>query len=478
MLGQIYIAGESYAGQHIPYIARAMLERNKGAKSPWNLRGLLIGNGWISPVDQYEAYLAYAYDRGIVQRGSDMATQLELQFRICRKDLATGGPHVELNQCEKILQDMLQYTATTESDGRQMCYNMYDVRLRDEFPSCGMNWPPDLEFVTPYLRRPDVVEALHVSPNRNTGWTECSGAVGSAFRNPRSPPTITFLPEIIAQVPVVLFSGDQDLLCNHIGTEMLIDRMTWNGGKGFELSPGSKEMAPRRAWTVDGMEAGFWQEARNLTYIRFYNSSHMVPFDYARRTRDMLDRVIGIDVSSIGGEPANSRLDGEKGPPTTVGEHGSGSSNSGNGNGESDEDHAKAVQAAKWAAYRKSGEIVLVLVAVAAAAWGYYVWRERRRASRLGYQGLAGGEGGSPERRGGSQMRRSGGGASAGSALENFRNKRTGRSGRDLEAGDFDESELDDLHVATPTERDDRYSVGGGSDDEDRGMNGRGKENR
>lgn len=52
--------------------------------------------------------------------------------------------------------------------------------------------------------------------------------------------------------------------------------------------------------------------------------------------------------------------------------------------------------------------------------------------------------------------------------LDGFRNK---RSDRDLEAGDFDESELDDLHVATPTEdpERDQYSVGEASDEEDEG---------
>ena len=35
-LDDIYIAGESFAGQHIPYIARAILDRNKTAKKPWN----------------------------------------------------------------------------------------------------------------------------------------------------------------------------------------------------------------------------------------------------------------------------------------------------------------------------------------------------------------------------------------------------------------------------------------------------------
>jgi len=87
--------------------------------------------------------------------------------------------------------------------------------------------------------------------------------------------------------------------------------MQWNGGKGFELSPGT--WAPRREWVFEGESAGFWQEARNLTYVLFNNSSHMVPFDYARRTRDMLDRFMGVDIGSIGGVPTDSRIDGEKG---------------------------------------------------------------------------------------------------------------------------------------------------------------------
>jgi len=53
-----------------------------------------------------------------------------------------------------------------------------------------------------------------------------------------------------------------------------------------------------------------------------------------------------------------------------------------------------------------------------------------------------------------------------GMGLESFRNK---RSNRDVEAADFDESELDELHVTSPTEGidRDRYSVGSASDDDD-----------
>ncbi|KAK6583893.1 hypothetical protein PZA11_003623 [Diplocarpon coronariae] len=443
----IYLAGESYAGQHIPYISRAILERNKaGAKHQWNLKGMMIGNGWIAPKEQYKAYLSFAYERGMVERNSDIGKRLDSQEAVCIKALNEAGASdkVDLDVCEEILQDLLHETVVTNPDGKDECFNMYDIKLKDTYPSCGMNWPPDLAEVTPYLRRKDVVSALHIDPGKRTGWTECNGGVGSAFRAVASKPSIQLMPDLLKEVPTVLFSGADDLICNHIGTEEMISNMEWNGGKGFELSPGT--WAPRREWTFEGENAGFWQEARNLSYVLFYNSSHMVPFDYARRTRDMLDRFMGVDISSIGGEPTDSRIDGEKGLETSVGGH----PNSTTAVAAEEE----RVEAAKWAAYYKSGEIVLVIVAIAAAAWGYYVWKDRRQ--RTGYKGIFGAE---PMALGGV-----GDGVRGGMGLEGFRSK---RASRDVEAADFDESELDELHVRTPTEDIDheRYSVGSASDD-------------
>ncbi|KAK4158512.1 Alpha/Beta hydrolase protein [Chaetomidium leptoderma] len=469
----IYIAGESYAGQHIPYIAKHILARNKlpATKHKWNLMGLLIGNGWISPPEQYDSYLEFAYQKGLVQKGSDIANKLEVQQRICQKQLAVSKSAVDNPDCERILQNLLDLTAVRVKDNQRECYNMYDIRLKDVFPSCGMNWPPDLTNVAPYLRRKDVVEALHVNPNKATGWVECNGQVGSNFHPVKSKPSIDLLPDILSEVPIMLFSGSEDLICNHLGTEALISNMAWNGGRGFEVSPGT--WAPRRDWTFEGEAAGFWQDARNLTYVVFYNSSHMVPFDHPRRTRDMLDRFMGVDISSIGGKPTDSRLDGEKGPETTVG------GTAGNGTADQEAEKAK-LSAAKWQAYRRSGEIVLAVVIVAAAVWGYFIWRERRK--RLGYQGLAGGENGAGS---GGRM---GANSSSSERLGGFRNPLAavggGRGrGRDVEAGDFDETQLDSLHVRSPVEaqKDVRYSLGEESDDaeeeeEEDGGRGKGKE--
>jgi carboxypeptidase D len=397
----------------------------------------MIGNGWIAPSEQYEAYLTFAYAKGIVKKGSEAAGKLEAQLRICRNDLAlTSSNKVNNGACEKILTEILRWTQKKGPNGDSQCINMYDVRLTDTYPSCGMNWPPDLKYVTPYLRKKEVVAALHINSGKNTGWTECNGAVGAAFNVQTSEPAVNLLPDILGKVKVLLFSGSEDLICNHMGTEAFISNLEWSGGKGFEVSPGN--WAPRRDWTFEGEAAGFWQEARNLTYVLFNNSSHMVPFDYPRRTREMLDRFTGVDISSIGGTPSESSLDGEKLPETTVG----GVSN----HTETDQAIKDAeLKAAKWAAYQKSGEVVLAIVAIGAAVWGFIIWRSRKRTS--GYAGLP-------------LM----GGGNSSTGLDGFHTRRTNR---DVEAGDFDENQLDDLHAISPRAMDrDHYSVGEASDDE------------
>lgn len=437
----MYIAGESYAGQHIPYIAQAILDKNAelNTQQKWNLQGLLIGNGWVSPKEQSFAYLEYAYKSNIVAKNSDIAKQLESQQSLCKGELDSAGTDLQVSypSCEKILHQILKLTV---KDGR--CVNMYDTRLDDTYPSCGMNWPPDLKQITSYLRRQDVVKALHINPEKKTGWSECNGAVGGAFKARHSKPSVDILPNILEQVPILLFSGDQDLICSHYGTESLIHNMEWNGGKGFELTPGT--WAPRQDWTFEGEPAGYYQEARNLTYVLFYNASHMVPFDYPRRTRDMLDRFMGVDIGSVGGEPADSRINGEKVPQTSVGGH----PNSTQAEKQAEETLSKE----RWSAYYRSGSIALVIVAILAVCFGWYVWQDRRR--RRGYRGLVGADTSRP-----------------------FMSQGSMRG--DLEASAFgvDNNELDSLREER--EGAPRYSLGGmSSDEEDEGGHRKGPNGR
>ena len=35
--------------------------------------------------------------------------------------------------------------------GQEMCINIYDIRLEDTAPACGMNWPPEIPRITNFL---------------------------------------------------------------------------------------------------------------------------------------------------------------------------------------------------------------------------------------------------------------------------------------------------------------------------------------
>ncbi|KAJ5799157.1 uncharacterized protein N7518_001225 [Penicillium psychrosexuale] len=430
----LYLAGESYAGQHIPYIAKAIQDRNKGVAenggTQWPIKGLLIGNGWISPADQYPSYFKFVEREGLLTPGTVLHNNINALNEVCLSKLETAGAKnkLDVGACELVLQQFLD--RTTEN---HQCYNMYDVRLKDEAKSCGMNWPPDLKNIEPYLQRPDVVKALNINPAKKSGWTECAGMVHMAFTAKNSIPSVHLLPGLIESgINVLLFSGDKDLICNHIGTETLIHNMDWMGGSGFETSPGV--WAPRHDWSFEGEPAGIYQSARNLTYVLFYNSSHMVPFDNPRQSRDMLDRFMKVDIASIGGQPSDSRIDGEKLPQTSVG----GQANS----TAAEENEKERLKQTEMHAYAKSGEAVLVIVIIGVIAWGFFIWRSRR--TRRGYKGVSNNDMSDNP-----------------SILNRFQNK---HSGRDVEAGDFDESELDQLHSPSP-ERE-NYAVGEASDDE------------
>ena len=375
--------------------------------------------------------MSYAYRQGLVEEGSREAKNLETQQSICFSLLNTpeGRNEVDIEECEAILQDILKSTVNSKDE----CYNMYDVRLRDSYPSCGMNWPADLKDIKPYLRRPDVVQALNVNPDKKSGWEECSGAVSSTFTARDSVPSVYLLPELLESgISILLFSGDQDLICNHVGTEQMVHNMKWGGGTGFETSPGV--WAPRQDWTFEGEPAGIYQTARNLTYVLLYNASHMAPYDIPRQSRDMLDRFMEVDIASIGGSPTDSRINGEKVPPTAVGAHPNSTA--------AEQEELEKMKEAKWQAYAKSGETALVIVIIGVSVWGFFIWRSRRR--HAGYGSLF----------------------SHAPPAAFHGNKRSDPS--DVEAGDFDESELDRLDSAgRGYEEEEHYAVGIDSDEEE-----------
>ncbi|CAG8551048.1 12738_t:CDS:10 [Funneliformis caledonium] len=167
----------------------------------------------------------------------------ESQLKVCN-DILKGSSKIKVEECEQILSIILQNSRKRVKTG-QTCINQYDIRDHsDSYPSCGLKWPYELATVYKYLRRPDVVKSLHAT-KRQGFWIECSSSVNMGFDGDKSPPSITNNTKLLWYV--------NDTLAGHIVTE------------------------------------------RNLTYVKVYNASHMVPYDVPLVTMDMMYRFMGLD---------------------------------------------------------------------------------------------------------------------------------------------------------------------------------------
>lgn len=448
---EFYIAGESYAGQYIPYLARAILDKNLQKTSPlmslssdkktnsksidnnskdketWiDLKAVLIGNGWIDPATQYLSYLSFAYQTGLIKYGSSTAATVEKRHEECSQWYQRAKNHpsekydLSVGVCEDIvntlLRELYNHSGLAHQDPNS-CLNIYDIRLRDTYPSCGMSWPKDLVSAIPFFNRKEVLEALHISSSNSQ--KECSNFERFTFKTQKSRPSIELIPSLIEDnLQVIMFNGDQDLACNHLGNERLIRSLSWGPdaensepilensddfpGKAYKSGDGKTHASDVGVdgknlqgngqnrgfhkdeeavdWYVDGSVVGEIQTGRNLTYLKIYNGSHMVPFDSPKVAQAMVyhflnipgfssdDLVKGKSETSVHQEskPDYSLSEGEE--TTNVEENMIHNTN-----------HSDTSEGQEsWQPYYKAGAFVLVICILGSLFLGLFVWRNRK----------------------------------------------------------------------------------------------------
>lgn len=296
---KLILAGESYAGQYIPFFADAILKRNAQLEdeySKYNLKALLIGNGWIDPNIQSLSYLPFAKEKNLIDESSPYFSNLLRAHENCQNVINSHDPDVPQkfshSDCDAIIGLLLAYTKDTspETPQGEVCLNVYDYTLRDSYPSCGMNWPKDVQTIPKFFSTPGVLEALNVQPEDVPRWRECDEGVLKSLTNPRSTPSIHLLPSILESgTDIILFNGDHDLICNTKGTLDTIANLSWGDQKGFT------EEAEYYDWVFNDVlndsyePAGYVVYENNMTFISVYNASHMVSNDKSMISRGILD---------------------------------------------------------------------------------------------------------------------------------------------------------------------------------------------
>ena len=273
---QVLFTGESHAGHYIPNMIAYLLEKNKAAGANdlvFNIGGAALGNPWIDPPSQYDVS-EFAHGLGLITKGQMYS--LHEANRKCVAALKTG----KLSQ--RICFDLLDSVVDTASASGGHRLLMYDARA---FMQHTSNFPPGHIDLEKYLNRPDVRAALHATASTQK-FEECADPPYNALAHQDGLSAAPNLAKVLdAGVRILLYSGQYDMVCHHLGTESMLMALPWAGQDGWLKAETS-------VWAVGKVPAGYVKTFKNLQTLLVLDSGHMVPMDQPAHALDMFQRFI------------------------------------------------------------------------------------------------------------------------------------------------------------------------------------------
>ncbi|KXJ87589.1 Alpha/Beta hydrolase protein [Microdochium bolleyi] len=287
---KVYIAGASWAGFYVPYLASAMLDAQY-----FNVRGTFVYNAIIGASDtQGPGEVLSHVERwaGLYNLNATTLARVRALHEACGygayRDAYFRYPPPDVDfpfndaawEAPCLEEDVwtLVYDAAALVNP---CFNEYDISAR-----CPRLWNVladtepgnDPEKHVAYFDRADVKRALHAAPGRT--WAQCNSGV---YRERNAPSSLTVLPGVVDRSDrTVVAHGNLDLGIIDSGTRFALQNMTWGGRRGFQAEPGTAffvpyELAARSGGSAGAGEMGITHTERGLTWVEVFRAGHSLP---------------------------------------------------------------------------------------------------------------------------------------------------------------------------------------------------------
>lgn len=270
-----HIAGESYAGHYIPIFAQEILA-HEGRNI--NLKSALVGNGLTDPLTQYRHYRPMACGEGgypsvlgeaDCRAMDDALPRCQSLIEACYDAGDAGKCATATHYCNSEL--MGRY--------RRSGRDVYDIRRRSgEEPA---------EYLGDFLNEAHVNEALGAEVDR---FSQCNGRTNGRFVSAGDwmLPAHRAVPGLLAQMPVLVYAGDADYICNWLGNRAWTDALEWPGRDAFARAVPAALRSP-----AGGDDYGYIKTARGFAFVRVRQAGHMVPAGQPEASLDLFNRWIG-----------------------------------------------------------------------------------------------------------------------------------------------------------------------------------------
>ncbi|CAI5721521.1 unnamed protein product [Hyaloperonospora brassicae] len=172
---------------------------------------------------------------------------------------------------------------TLEQPYYQSGRNPYDIRkpcVVENVMTCV-----DFEHIEKFLNSPHVLVELGVDVQKSKPWRECDATINARFALGEMLSSADDVKLLLdAGVRVLIYAGDADLMCNWVGNQAWVMALDWRGKAAFNNA------ANCQFGTLEDPDAGRVCSFENLTFIRVFNSGHMVPMDQPAVSYHMINK--------------------------------------------------------------------------------------------------------------------------------------------------------------------------------------------
>lgn len=284
-----YIAGESYAGVYVPYLANLILQNHKEIK----LQGILVGNGLTDvTVDVEEALVQFAYEHALYSQETYDKYQETCKIQEKLNDFNPKNVTKACNAVRKEIQNSLQglniydiyrecpadsnstityQQATLNSIKKihaqqKLAYLNYETILEGDTEPAVPLWPNGCKEdnnLKNFLNLNTTKKNLHVDNKLN--WESCNGYINEHYKISDASLSIYQDYLIKSGLRIWFYSGDTDAA------------VPFNGSIKWIPKLGMKITEEYRPWIVNSQIAGFVQSYGNFNYITIKGTGHMAP---------------------------------------------------------------------------------------------------------------------------------------------------------------------------------------------------------
>ncbi|EJU01828.1 alpha/beta-hydrolase [Dacryopinax primogenitus] len=261
------LAGESYSGKYLPYIAQRILSTPS-----------------VLPIKLNDPAAAYAKEfQSALMLSDDVVSQLVNLSSSCGYDSVmsqiTYPPHGLINIPADAYTDACDTWDYMLYSCGNPCLSPYNVD--DTCPLGADNTPA-------YFSRPDVMQLLHV-PNMTFNECNPNGVFATSDGYDTSAYSETLLPALLPHLPrgITIEHGYMDALLIYTGDRIWLQNMTWGGKQGFQTAPGSSIAS------IDGEGGGTYANERGITYVELPGAGHLIPYDQPATALHIFKYVLG-----------------------------------------------------------------------------------------------------------------------------------------------------------------------------------------